>query len=539
MDRLVYSFFIIFVFLLLTGSAQALVLTQHISNATFVPGESKDIGYITVLNENNQTDVVADSYSIFLTELSPNSFALANGGIQNVSIIVTIPPYYQPTSYSLPIVFVSNDGLQQTAIPIEIIEHLNYSLSSTAFSFNLTMGEEIIQPITIENLGNTNLLISAYNTSPFLAPRPNLTIYKRESFDFKTVVSPPKNSSEGFYQENMTLDVNGQKNNITFSFWLKDDEKPNITNTSFAEKINFSEAQIINFTVTDNVGIKSVTATIENPDGEEIEQEIIGNYTIEFTQTDLIGEYTLIINAEDLSGNKVSVPVIFEVIPVKALYLESNVDFGKVKAQETYYPKNIGYLSETATLYFKISDVEILNNTEIMINENPINGKNTQIKGLHGNLKMEIMSADTGEYDFYFTVTGEESIETEEDNVVNIHIEFLDYQPLGDFNDSWLGYNVTCEAKDTGILATSSYDCVMSFPAMDKYGRLMDFGTLTLPTSPEWKDEWVSEWQGKVDRLSITVAQQTFFMWMFFIIMVILGVAFWYLEWFLPRYSAT
>lgn len=536
MDKLIFYVFLFFAFLLLSSSAQALVLTNHISSASFNPGETKYIGHITVVNQNNQTSVTTNSYSIFQTVLDPASFSLANGGIQNVSISVTIPPYHQAMNYSMPIVFVSADGLQQVDIQIQILEAVNYSLSSDTFSFNLTNNEQKIQSIEVRNLGNTDLSISAHTLSPFLAPMGNITLYKQQSFDFKTIVFSPENSSKGFYQENMTLYVSGQPNNISFQFWLSDDIKPNITDIRFNEEINFSEAQVVNFTVMDNAGISAVSATAEKPDGDVVDLEIVGNYTIEFADTNLIGEYIIVIDAEDTSGNRVSKPIIFEVIPVKILYIEPLADFGRVKAQEKYYPKNIGYLAETATLFFEISDEEVLNNTEIMINENPINGKTTEIKGLKGNLKMEIMSADVGEYDFYFEVTGEESLEIE-DGRVDVFIQFLNYEPLGDFNDTWLGYNVSCSAQDTGILSTSTYDCMMSFPASDKYGKLFDFSLLTLPINPVWKEDWDNERQAEESRLNMIINQQVFFNWLFFIVMVLLGIGVFYFEIFKPRYS--
>lgn len=509
----------------------ALDYEEHFSNTTIEPGIVQEIGYLNIANTGNDTHINLFSYLPFPTIFTPNDFDLSSNSSQNITVQISVPEFYQQGNISTYYSIVNTFGFDQNPWTISIPESLNYQINQTIFEFNTTNNEDGEISTKFKNNGNVDILIVFDNTNSTIFGLPvNRTVYKGETIEIKIPYHVPINTTEGNHTSDMIMFINGIPNTMSALFNVSDNKNPNVTKTVYKQEINYSESFELEFEVEDNIAVESVNARIEIPGGNVTNLTIEDGSKIFFYDTKKIGEYIIYLGVRDVSGNEITHSIIFNVLPVKALQLVDQINFGKIKVQEFVYTKNLGYLSKQAELAFKLSDINVLNDTKISINDFPLEGKETILDTLDGNLELRIRSSVPNIQSFTITVTPDQSLDAEQEDIV-VFFEFIEYDPLMDFDTILTGHSTHCEANDTGVLSTSTYNCLTSYPAT------IDFDTLTLAVSPVVWDKLQEDHDDDIIERDGIIFRQTMITWIFVILLIIVGIYLGYSKYYVTRRS--
>jgi len=425
-------------------------------------------------DENNLTfQIIKEPDGITITP-EKKTFLLTDEKV--IKLNISVDDDVLPGNYNIQYSIKNQKQTKKYNYTIKIKENTNWEITR----INLTNKtyktgiNEYLGYINIKNTGNKNveLKISKEGNATYMIgiPLPQ-TLYRKTILRLNFQIQIPSIQKTGNYPITIKIKGGNKTKELNHTIKIIDSIPPSIESINISsDKVNVMNK--ITVIATDNNDVKKVIMKINNETinlNKDANQFTINHIFKELKKTQIIFcayDETNNTKCETINKTFKKDDVIKNVKPKYVLPTKKIGKYSTIKLFNITKKINNGLKIELTQLNPLLN----INATPTLriVDENGnvktlVTNKIIELNNIKGIIELQVRSQETNKYDGVIKIIVPEYVK--EVNDINFEVEFKDYDIPQDFTMNWFdNRKIICKVKDTGDLASSKYDCSLTFP---------------------------------------------------------------------------
>lgn len=373
----------------------------------------------------------------------------------------------------------------------EIQSDQNWSIESRTINNSLSLSTNSILDagyVALKNIGNTDVTINCQvqgDRTSFFKIQSSQNLKRNSVTYFPIIVQIPSATQNGVYNQTLHFTGGAFTADVNVSIQITDLESPQINTWNFSDNRVYRPI-VLQVIATDNVNISTVNVTTFNETRTLSKDQQLFKTTFTFANS---GDYSFHICAFDSNNNRACNDTSIFIGNLSILNISQRVQAPVTKAGRVAEIPIANYteippmkipirlrsflIDDTPTPDFSQYTIRTLDSAGKTMSLNSI-GDSVEVNTA-GVLYLELRGDNTTTYSMTLDFMQPDymgGVQT-----VVIDGQFKDYNVPQPFVKQWFDKNISCTADDTGVMNTSTIQCVVSYPITT------DIDSITVPTS--------------------------------------------------------